>query len=609
MQNRFATSALFRNFVGKYLTNTIAMANILLQPGTLLRGGTYRVERALSSGGFGNTYVVTNTNFDETYAMKEFYMKDINLRDGNTVTVSIPDHRATFDMQRNKFLKEAKRLRKLNNEHIVGVHDLFEENGTSYYIMDFIDGEALNARMKRTGQPLREDEVRGILGQLLDALDAIHQQGIWHLDLKPGNIMVNSEGKVTLIDFGASKQMGMGEGVTTSSGLCYTPGYAPIEQIEQNLEKLGPWTDIYALGATVCNLLTNKPLPSPMDLMEYGEEALNLPASVSPQLRQAVVAMMQSSRMRRPQSIAEVRALLSDQPKPMEETAFVPRTPQSEETRVVNTPPPLVTKKPEVSSKAMERTEPHVTGHVNKPQPLQSQPKSRPVWPFVAAGALVVLLLLAGGGIFLGSKLLSNKGNTVETDTISADVNMASLTSTPDGAEAMPTPEADERMQPADATPTSDNIPNGSEVRDTPPTQPANTATGKPQNATKDNPDQLRRAEEIETPPAPRPEDNKVFDVVEVMPSFPGDVRTWLAQHVKYPALAEENGIQGLVIVSFVIEKNGSISNVQVLRSPDPSLASEAVRVVKSMPRWTPGRQNGKPVRVKYSVPVTFRLQ
>jgi protein TonB len=221
-----------------------------------------------------------------------------------------------------------------------------------------------------------------------------------------------------------------------------------------------------------------------------------------------------------------------------------------------------------------------------------------------------VLLLLAGGGIFLGSKLLSNKGNTVETDTISADVNLASLASTPVGAEAMPTPEADERMQPADATPTSDNIPNGSEVRDTPPTQPANTATGKPQNATKDNPDQLRRAEEIETPPAPRPEDNKVFDVVEVSPKFTqGDIRVWLAQNLKYPVLAEENGIQGRVIVSFVIEKNGSISNVQVLRSPDPSLASEAVRVVKSMPRWTPGRQNGKPVRVKYSVPVNFRLQ
>ena len=132
----------------------MTMENRLLQPGTMLRGGTYRVERQLSSGGFGNTYVVTNVNFEETFAMKEFYMKDINMRSGNTVTVSIPDNKSTFDTQRNKFMKEAKRLRKLTNNHIVGVHDLFEENGTTYYIMDFIDGESLSARLKRTGQPL-----------------------------------------------------------------------------------------------------------------------------------------------------------------------------------------------------------------------------------------------------------------------------------------------------------------------------------------------------------------------------------------------------------------------------------------------------------------------
>ena len=100
-----------------------------MRPGTMLRGGTYRVERSLSSGGFGNTYVVTNVSFDETFAMKEFYMKDINMRSGNTVSVSIPDNQSTFDTQRNKFMKEAKRLRKLTNAHIVGVHDLFEENG------------------------------------------------------------------------------------------------------------------------------------------------------------------------------------------------------------------------------------------------------------------------------------------------------------------------------------------------------------------------------------------------------------------------------------------------------------------------------------------------
>lgn len=113
-------------------------------------------------------------------------------------------------------------------------------------------------------------------------------------------------------------------------------------------------------------------------------------------------------------------------------------------------------------------------------------------------------------------------------------------------------------------------------------------------------------------PPAPKPEvATKVFDVVEEMPSFPGGqgaLMQYLAS-IKYPVVAQENGVQGRVIVSFVVERDGSISDVKVARSVDPSLDREALRVVKSMPRWSPGKQNGSTVRVKYTVPVVFRLQ
>ncbi len=114
-------------------------------------------------------------------------------------------------------------------------------------------------------------------------------------------------------------------------------------------------------------------------------------------------------------------------------------------------------------------------------------------------------------------------------------------------------------------------------------------------------------------PPAPKPEvATKVFDVVEEMPSFPGGqgaLMLYLASNIKYPVVAQENGVQGRVIVSFVVERDGSISDVRVARSVDPSLDREAQRVVKSMPRWNPGKQNGSAVRVKYTVPVVFRLQ
>lgn len=180
---------------------------------TTLQMGKYRIERHLSSGGFGNTYEVTNVEFEERMAMKEFFMKGVSERDDNNTTVSVSNtlNKGQFEAQKDKFKKEARRLRKLHNPHIVQVHDLFEENGTAYYAMDFIDGKSLSDRLKRIKKPLSEAETLKILDQVLDALAEVHAQGIWHLDLKPGNVMVGSDGLAKLIDFGASKQMSVSE--------------------------------------------------------------------------------------------------------------------------------------------------------------------------------------------------------------------------------------------------------------------------------------------------------------------------------------------------------------------------------------------------------------
>ena len=122
----------------------------------------------------------------------------------------------------------------------------------------------------------------------------------------------------------------------------------------------------------------------------------------------------------------------------------------------------------------------------------------------------------------------------------------------------------------------------------------------------------LKAKEVIAQPEPPKVEETKVFDVVEQMPSFPGGptaLMTYLSQNTKYPVVAQENGVQGRVVVSFVVERDGSITDVRVVRSVDPSLDKEATRVVKSMPNWIPGKQNGSTVRVKYNVPVSFKLQ
>ena len=334
----------------------------MLKVGTILHG-TYRIDSYLSSGGFGNTYVATNIEFDERVAIKEFFMKGVTQRDDNQTTVSVSNLENTnsFQEQKEKFKKEARRLRKLQNEHIVKVHDMFDENGTAYYVMDYVDGENLAERLKRTGKPMSEQEVREILPQILDALKSVHDAGIWHLDLKPANIMVDKAGNVKLIDFGASKQLNAQKGgATTSTAISYTNGYAPREQMEQNYDKFGPWTDIYALGATLYNLLTNKrpPLPTDIDddISEDKHEALPFPEGVGG-LKFLVLQMMKTNRLQRPQSIdaiMEAEKMRKEEPKPAPQQQPTPKPSavfDDEETIIAEPKPQKEKKKPEPKPK------------------------------------------------------------------------------------------------------------------------------------------------------------------------------------------------------------------------------------------------------------------
>ena len=297
------------------MNNTNNTNNTTLLPvGTILHE-TYKIESYLASGGFGNTYLVKNIEFNETYAIKEFFVKGVCQRDGNSTTISVSNAENTnsFEQQREKFKKEARRLRSLNNPHIVRVYDLFEENGTVYYVMDYVDGENLSTRLKRTKTPLSETAVRNYLYQILDGLEAIHNAGMLHLDIKPTNIMVDSHYVVKLIDFGASKQQSTVGGATMSTGISYTNGYAPSEQMAQSYDKFGPWTDFYALGATVYKLLTNQDPPSVSDLSEDETEdkplTLQMP-KVSEEMKKLVVWMMQENRLKRPKNVGEIRCIL-----------------------------------------------------------------------------------------------------------------------------------------------------------------------------------------------------------------------------------------------------------------------------------------------------------
>jgi serine/threonine protein kinase len=290
-----------------------------LQPNTTLQGGKYRIERVLGQGGFGITYLATQASLNRYVAIKELFMggegQAINDRRGNMVVVTNPVNQASFYQQKEKFKKEALRLENLNHPNLVKVHEFFEENGTAYYVMDYIDGESLRSKLNKEGR-LTESLVLKYLQQLLPALETAHRQNIWHLDIKPENIVVDRYYHAYLIDFGASKHIEPNSTLTTSLFLAYTPGYCPPELSDlskeapddyiQALKEIGPWTDIYSLGATMYNLLTDNMPPSSKRIERNGRNAFAFPNSVSSSTQDLIVWMMQPNKEDRPQNVQAV---------------------------------------------------------------------------------------------------------------------------------------------------------------------------------------------------------------------------------------------------------------------------------------------------------------
>ena len=278
---------------------------------TLLQGGKYKIVRFISSGGFGCTYEAEHILLKKRVAIKEFFVKDFCNRDETTsqISVGITSKTALVNKLKSKFIAEAQSLCSLEHPNIVHVFDVFEENGTAYYVMDYIDGLSLNDLVKNNG-PMSEQKAVGYIMQVADALKYVHSQNRLHLDIKPGNIMVDENDKAVLIDFGASKQYDEEGGENTSTLLGKTPGYAPLEQMGNDVVKFLPSTDIYALGATLYKLLTGNTPPS-ASLLASGETLDAMPSFISEGTRNAIIQSMQTNKMKRPQSIGEFEKLLS----------------------------------------------------------------------------------------------------------------------------------------------------------------------------------------------------------------------------------------------------------------------------------------------------------
>ena len=293
----------------------------ILPAGTQLNG-KYRIVSHLSSGGFGNTYLASYGRQGAKVAIKELFMSAVNLREADGVTVSVSSGKEDSDIfhsQLKKFKKEYDRLKQISNPHVVKVLDCFNENGTAYYVMEFVDGEDLSSRLKQRGKPYAEITVQNYLKGILDGLGSIHSAGLLHLDIKPQNIMVDSRHhQVTLIDLGASKDDMEGAGATVLTGIAMTNRYAPPEQIDGSFEKIGPWTDFYALGATLYYLLTCQEVPTFTNISEdcTSDKHIALPMpGVSQSTRALVVWMMSLNRANRPQNVGQILSRLGQKGK------------------------------------------------------------------------------------------------------------------------------------------------------------------------------------------------------------------------------------------------------------------------------------------------------
>ena len=590
--------------------------------GTQLKGAayTYTIEKILGQGTFGITYLATSkVQIDGalgalettlTVAIKEFFMHDLNGRRGNEVTCS--SQGGIYEHYRRKFAREAQNLSKLRHSNIVRVLESFEANNTVYYAMEFCEGGSLDELIAAQGG-LSEAVALDYARQIGSALEYMHGEKILHLDLKPGNVMLRKNGSVALIDFGLSKQYneeGAPESSTTIGG--GTPGYAPIEQA--NYREGGQFAasiDVYALGATLFKMLTGERPAEAAMLLNEGFPAEKLTAKGVSERTIAVVAKaMEGLKRNRYATVAEFLKALDGTaatppvaPAPEEKTVY--NDPAAEATVIDEAPKPASAPKPAPAPQPKPQ-----------PAPVPTPPKKKGsnMWLWI----LLLLLLIVGGLVV--SRIITKP--------------MAEQAVIEEAVEEQPAIEYSDSMGFAATAPQQTDADRLAQEKAAEERRLAKEKAAKEkakkerlaaEKAAKEKAEKERLAAEKAAKEKAEKErlaaeqakeeiiDDEPFLISETMPSFQGGdlnkFRNWLASRVRHPQIALENGIQGRVVARFVIEKDGSLTNIQILQSPDYSLSEEVIRVLNQSPKWSPGKQRDRVVRVTFTIPVDFRIQ
>ncbi|HMA87107.1 MAG TPA: protein kinase [Burkholderiales bacterium] len=303
----------------------------------------YLLEQVLGQGGFGITYLARDTNLDQRVAIKEYLPVEVAARRNDaSVRARTEEHDERYRGGLARFIREARTLARFDHPNIVRVLSVFEFNNTAYMVMRFEEGSNLAAVLEKRGT-LREGDLMRIVQPILDGLELVHNAGFIHRDIKPDNIHIRADGSPVLLDFGSARQP---ISHAPSMTILVAPGYAPFEQYYSSGENQGPWTDIYALGATCYRAISGA---APLDAIARSKGVLGsaremlVPASVvgagkySERLLKAIDHALEFEERKRPQSIADWRRELlpqpgTAQPQPVVQAAAVPLATRSGET-------------------------------------------------------------------------------------------------------------------------------------------------------------------------------------------------------------------------------------------------------------------------------------
>ena len=287
-----------------------------LRCGTKLQNGRYQIVEPAGFGGFGKTYKAIDytcpmAGVEYKYvAIKEFFVRNIQKRDMDTQEVVTPyQYTVEVELARRKFLQEAEKISNFaDNPHIVNVHESFDENGTCYYVMDYIEGLSLEDYVKsaESGR-LSEEEACRIVRETGCALKAMHSMKMNHLDVKPLNIMVDVTGKSVLIDFGTAHLFREGKDGNSTLLAIASDGYSPLET--KRIEGFSPATDVYSLGATLYYMLTGLDIP-PADALADGSEELERLPHLSDKMWEVIIRALNPDPKKRPQSIDELLSFI-----------------------------------------------------------------------------------------------------------------------------------------------------------------------------------------------------------------------------------------------------------------------------------------------------------